>query len=294
MFKTLAKIICVITICLFTTNCTSAENSTSSSNQNTSMQTTQTTKNSIDLSSYFENINGTAVFYTPDTNTYNIYNDELSTKQSSPCSTFKIFSTYVALDNKTIDPNNSLRKWNGTIYWYDAWNKDIDLDTAFKTSCVWYYRQVIDEIGQDTMQKYIDKFDYGNKDISDWDGKTNLDDDPRDLKGFWLETSLKISPLEQVQLLNRLFSANENPMALAKLKELMLVYEDNNTGLKIYGKTGYGVVNGENTDAWFTGFYEINNQRTYYSVRLDDPKNPQALSSTAKEIAINIIKNLNK
>ena len=32
------------------------------------------------------------------------------------------------------------------------------------------------------MQKYIDKFDYGNKDISDWDGKTDLDDDPRDLK----------------------------------------------------------------------------------------------------------------
>lgn len=83
-------------------------------------------------------------------------------------------------------------------------------------------------------------------------------------------------------------------MTLAKLKELMLVYEDNNTGLKIYGKTGFGKVNGENTDAWFTGFYEINNQRTYYSVRLDDPKNPQALSSTAKEIAINIIKNLNK
>ena len=59
-----------------------------------------------------------------------------------------------------------------------------------------------------------------------------------------METSLKISPLEQVQLLNRLFSANENPMALAKLKELMLVYEDNNTGLKIYGKTGFGKVNG--------------------------------------------------
>lgn len=56
MFKTLVKIICVVTICLFITNCTSAENSTPSSNQNTSMQTTQTTKNSIDLSSYFENI----------------------------------------------------------------------------------------------------------------------------------------------------------------------------------------------------------------------------------------------
>ena len=49
------------------------------------------------------------------------------------------------------------------------------------------------------------------------------------------------------------------------------------TGLKIYGKTGFGKVNGENTDAWFTGFYEINNQRTYYSVRLDDPKKSSSI-----------------
>ena len=258
------------------------------------MQTTQTTKNSIDLSSYFENINGTAVFYTPDTNTYNIYNDELSTKQSSPCSTFKIFSTYVALDNKTIDANNSLRKWNGTIYWYDAWNKDIDLDTAFKTSCVWYYRQVIDEIGQDTMQKYIDKFDYGNKDISDWYGETDPDDDPMDLKGFWIETSLKVSPKEQVQILNKIFTTTNDEYILTTLKDLMLTYTDDTNNLKIYGKTGYGVVNGENADAWFVGMYEYNSKVTYFAVRLDDPKNPQALSSTAKEIAINIIKNLNK
>lgn len=291
MFSYLSKILCVFTFCFFSVACTFTQNTNSNTNTNSTPSETTTI---VDYSSYFKGINGTAIFYTPENNHYTVYNQSLSEKRSSPCSTFKIFSTYVGLSSHKLDPNNSLRKWNGTIYWYDAWNKDIDLDTAFKTSCVWYYRQVIDEIGQDTMQKYIDKFDYGNKDISDWDGKTDLDDDPRDLKGFWLETSLKISPLEQVQLLNRLFSANENPMALAKLKELMLVYEDNNTGLKIYGKTGFGKVNGENIDAWFTGFYEINNQRTYYSVRLDDPKNPQALSSTAKEIAINIIKNLNK
>lgn len=291
MFSYLSKILCVFTFCFFSVACTFAQDTNSNTNTNSTPSETTTI---VDYSSYFKDINGTAIFYTPENNHYTVYNQSLSEKRSSPCSTFKIFSTYVGLSSHKLDPNNSTRKWNGTIYGYDAWNKDIDLDTAFKTSCVWYYRQVIDEIGQDTMQKYIDKFDYGNKDISDWDGKTDLDDDPRDLKGFWLETSLKISPLEQVQLLNRLFSANENPMALAKLKELMLVYEDNNTGLKIYGKTGFGKVNDENTDAWFTGFYEINNQRTYYSVRLDDPKNPQALSSTAKEIAINIIKNLNK
>lgn len=291
MFSYLSKILCVFTFCFFSVACTFAQDTNSNTNTNSTPSETTTI---VDYSSYFKGINGTAIFYTPENNHYTVYNQSLSEKRSSPCSTFKIFSTYVGLSSHKLDPNNSTRKWNGTIYWYDAWNKDIDLDTAFKTSCVWYYRQVIDEIGQDTMQKYIDKFDYGNKDISDWDGKTDLDDDPRDLKGFWLETSLKISPLEQVQLLNRLFSANENPMALAKLKELMLVYEDNNTGLKIYGKTGYGVVNGENADAWFVGMYEYNSKVTYFAVRLDDPKNPQALSSTAKEIAINIIKNLNK
>ncbi len=144
------------------------------------------------------------------------------------------------------------------------------------------------------MQKYIDKFDYGNKDISDWDGKTNLDDDPRDLKGFWGETSLKVSPKEQVQILNKIFTTTNDEYILTTLKDLMLTYTDDTNNLKIYGKTGYGVVNGENADAWFVGMYEYNSKVTYFAVRLDDPKNPQALSPTAKEIAINIIKNLNK
>ena len=144
------------------------------------------------------------------------------------------------------------------------------------------------------MQEYIDKFDYGNKDISDWYGETDPDDDPMDLKGFWIETSLKVSPKEQVQILNKIFTTTNDEYILTTLKDLMLTYTDDTNNLKIYGKTGYGVVNGENADAWFVGMYEYNSKVTYFAVRLDDPKNSQALSSTAKEIAINIIKNLNK
>ena len=68
----------------------------------------------IDLKNYFEGFNGTAVFYNPAEEKYTVYNKELSEKRSSPCSTFKIFSTYVGILTDSIDPQNSLRRWNGT------------------------------------------------------------------------------------------------------------------------------------------------------------------------------------
>ena len=130
----------------------------------------------IDLQGYFDGINGTAIYYVPENDSYMVYHKELSEKESSPCSTFKIFSTYVGLDTGVIDMVHSVRKWNGTAYWYEPWNRDIGLPDAFTQSCVWYYRQVIDDIGRTVMKRYIDEMNYGNKDISDWDGALNRDE----------------------------------------------------------------------------------------------------------------------
>lgn len=49
----------------------------------------------------------------------------------------------------------------------------MDFREAFRESCVWYFREVIDEIGQETMQKALDQISYGNCDISDWEGRLN-------------------------------------------------------------------------------------------------------------------------
>lgn len=284
------KILCIMLITLFTTSCTFANSaSENNSNNQTKLQIEQ-----IDLTDEFQGFNGTAVFFNPEKNKYFIYNIDLAQKQSSPCSTFKIFATYVGLMTGNIDYEHSTRKWNGTKYWYDAWNQDVDLDFAFKNSCVWYYRRVINDIGKENMQSYIDQLDYGNKDISDWVGVQNTNETLLDLKGFWIESSLKISPIEQTQVLNRIFlnlKQNHNDKITGEMKHTMLANEDKKLGLKIYGKTGFGRVNGENTDAWYVGMYEINNQIIYYAIRLDDPKNPNSTSAKAKEIAINIIKN---
>lgn len=261
--------------------------------QTSSTKSPQNITEQIDLKKYFDDLNGTIIFYNPENEKYIVYNEQLSEKPSSPCSTFKIFSTYVGLLTNHIDPENSLRRWNGTKYWMNEWNRDIDLDNAFKYSCVWYYRRVIDDIGQETMQQYVNEYNYGNKDISDWKGKADLYDKPQDLKGFWLESSLKISPKEQTKVLSKIFAdlkATNNQEVTNELKHLMLAYADNTTDLKIYGKTGSGMINDENTDAWFVGMYEVNGKTNYFALRLDDPKNAKSTSAKAKEIAINIIK----
>lgn len=243
----------------------------------------------INWQEYFNDVNGTAIFYYPEADTYVVYQKELSEKRSSPCSTFKIFSTYVGLDTGVIQMNDSVRTWNGTRYWYEPWNRDIGLPDAFRQSCVWYYRQVIDDIGQPVMQAYIDEMNYGNRDISDWQGDLNEGEPLTDLKGFWLESSLKISPKEQIQVLRRIMERPEKGELANTLKLLMLSRDDTETSLKVYGKTGFGRVDGKNTDAWFVGLYEKNGKTAYFALRLDDPDNPRATSDKAKAIALSII-----
>ena len=197
-----------------------------------------------------------------------IYNKELALTQRSPCSTFKIISSLIGLENGIIDPDNSVRPWSGEIFWNEDWNRDINFSDAFRTSCVWYFRQVTDDIGKVKMQNELNKLKYGNCDISDWEGKLNTNNNNRALTGFWIESSLKISPKEQVEVMERIFGTDSTYSERTQniLKQVMLISEENNTEISIYGKTGKaeGIV----VDAWFTGFAETLEGNKYFCVYL--------------------------
>lgn len=245
----------------------------------------------INLSEYFRGINGTAVFYNPTLNQYKIYNSDLSTKRSSPCSTFKIMSAYIALSEKIVTPQNSVINWNQKNYEFSDWNKDMNIREAIRVSCVWYFRALIDKIPPRTIAAYLQKYQYGNQDISDWEGNLNTNAKSSELKGFWIESSLKISPVEQVNFLAKLFGNGEKNTAVKNLKDFLSVSD---TPVKIYGKTGLGIKDDLVQEAWFVGFYEKNNQDIYFAVRLDDKQNPiedyrHKASQYAKQIALDII-----
>lgn len=244
-----------------------------------------------DWADYFEGINGTAVIYNPTRNSYQIYNQELALTQRSPCSTFKIISSLIALENGIIEPDNSTRTWSGEIFWNEEWNRDIDFSDAFHASCVWYFREVIDEIGKDTMQEELKKLEYGNCDISDWAGRLNTNNNNPVLTGFWLESSLLISPKEQAEVMQRIFGdhSDYSEKTLEQLKQVMLLPEQNETDISIYGKTGMGKAYGIVVDSWYTGFADTTDDRIYFCVYLGETNNQNVSSAKAREIAIKIV-----
>lgn len=245
----------------------------------------------IDWSHAFEGFNGAAVLYHPEEKRYEIYNRQLAQTRRSPCSTFKIISSAIALENGMIDPENSLRSWSGEIFWNEDWNRDINFDQAFRTSCVWYFREVIDEIGMDLMGRELDKLQYGNCDISDWEGRLNTNNDNRALTGFWIESSLLISPVEQVEVMERIFGnyPRYSKETQNQLKQVMLLSDQRVPEASIYGKTGLGMAQGIVVDAWFTGFADSDDGRIYFCVYLGETEGADVSSAKAKEIAVKLL-----
>lgn len=243
-----------------------------------------------DWSEHFAGLNGAAVIYDTSASRYMIYNPELAETRRSPCSTFKIISAMLALENDIIEPENSIHTWSGEVFWNEDWNQDIAFPEAFRTSCIWYFREIIDEIGPERIQDGLDRLAYGNCDISDWEGRLNTNNNNRALTGFWVESSLLISPREQTEVMERIFGTDTvcSEKTRNALKQVMLVTEPE-TVVPIYGKTGMGKAEGIVVDAWFTGFAERAEGNVYFCVYLGQTDDGNVSSKAAREIAIRIV-----
>lgn len=272
-------------------NSQSQKDSGNESNQQTVKNTNNTEENDasaaseiiVDYSKYFQEINGCAMLYHEPSKTYSFYNRELCETEVSPLSTFKIISALSGLENEVLENENSKMEYSGADYPVDTWNADLTLKKAFENSCVWYFRQVVDKVGQENMRAMLQELQYGNCDLSEWNG-SGVNPLP-ELNGFWLASSLKISPAEQITVLRTIFGTDIpfNAGHIETLKNIMYLTELDH-GL-LYGKTGSA-----DGKAWFVGFLEESGDRTYFAVYLDDMQNKDIISGNkAKEIAVNIL-----
>ena len=229
-----------------------------------------------DLSSYFKGYKGSFVLYDPSKNQYQIYNREMSEQRISPNSTYKIYSALFALESNVISTNTNNQAWDGEIYPHEEWNQNQTLATALSRSVNWYFQYTDREVGRKQLQDYFHKIKYGNEDLSG------------ELDSYWMESSLKISPIEQVQLLyafeeNQFGFKQENIQAVKQA-----IFIDEKKYGRLYGKTGTGMVNGKNVNGWFIGFVENGDDRFYFAINIQN-KDGQAQGSKAVEIAKQIL-----
>lgn len=245
----------------------------------------------VDWSDYFDGLTGAAVFYNPSAKVMTVFNPELANTRRSPCSTFKIVSALIGLEQGVIPMKYSTPVWSGEIFWNAAWNRDIDFHDAFRTSCVWYFRAVADELGKERIRLELNRLQYGNADISDWAGQLNTNDDNPALTGFWIESSLQISPAEQVLVMERIFGENTiyRQATIEQLRNAMRLPDLHINGWNVFGKTGMGKSADTAVDAWYTGFAEASDERVYFCVYLGQTAEAEISSIKAREIAIQLI-----
>lgn len=235
-----------------------------------------------DFEQYFaEYTTGTIVIYDETKDQYTVFNDLQSTNRLSPCSTFKIYNSMAGLETGVLDQKdeNTVLKWNGTPSpQFPAWNRDQTLSSATKNSVVWYFQEVATRIGTEKMQGFLNKIEYGNRDISDG------------LTTFWLRSSLQISAREQVDLLYKLYSGKlpVSPENVMIVKKNITLSEDND--VRFMGKTGSGLQDGKWILGWFVGCVEKQGKSYFFAVNIQAPDDANGIK--AREITKLILKDL--
>jgi beta-lactamase class D len=190
------------------------------------------------------------------------YNESRCQREFAPCSTFKIAIALMAFDKGILKDENTTYKWDGVDRGNPYWNRDTSATDWLKYSVVWYSQRITPQLGAPTIEDYLAKFDYGNRDISG--GLTN----------FWLGSTLKISANEEIEFLKKLWRDElpVSPRAMALTKKIMPV-EISPSGARLAGKTGSHSTT-TNSLGWFVGHLDGKQGEYLVAVNYTEDKPP--------------------
>ncbi|WP_289139360.1 BlaR1 family beta-lactam sensor/signal transducer [uncultured Brevibacillus sp.] len=229
-----------------------------------------------DLSSYFEGYDGSFVLYDMKADHFQIYNKKNSELRVSPDSTYKIYIGLFALETGIITKDDSALAWNGEVYPYAAWNKNQNVKSAMASSVTWYFEELEQRMNQKSIQTYLKQLGYGNENLSG------------DIGQYWQESTLKISPVEQVLLLKSLYTnqLEFHEKNIQAIKETIRLEEKD--GAILSGKTGTGSVNDKTVNGWFIGYVEKKGNTYFFATNIQNEDH--SYGSKAAQITLSILK----
>lgn len=233
----------------------------------------------IDLSSHFVGYEGSFVLYDMAQDAWSIYNREHASLRVSPNSTYKIYGALLGLEEGVITPEDSFMKWNGEHYPFPEWNRDQTLQSAMGSSVNWYFQEIDRRLGNSAVDHYIRKIGYGNENTGG------------SLSTYWMESSLEISPIEQVELLQKLYT-NSFGFHLENINAVKdSIFLTSSESGSLYGKTGTGQIDGRDINGWFVGYTESPDNTYFFAANIlaDD----EASGSNAAKIALSVLSEMN-
>ena len=188
--------------------------------------------------------------------------EDVCQKRFPPYSTFKVPNSLIGLQTGVVKDPDQKWHWDSAKYpvpenapggeYKQIWAQDNSMRTALANSIVWYYRELATRVGAKRMAGWLHKFGYGNQDISGG------------IDRFWLGSSLKISPEEQVRFLTKL-SRGKLPVSkehLALVQEILT--QEKADDHKLIAKTGSSF----SGEGWLVGWTESANGPCTFALHL--------------------------
>jgi beta-lactamase class D len=236
----------------------------------------------IDLMKRFYDLgtSGTFVAYKVDDYLIIASDKERSGKAQLPASTFKIPNSIIALETGVVeDPDKDVFKWDGVKRSIEPWNQDHTLRSAIAASAVPVYQEIARRIGAERMQKYLDLFEYGNRDIGGG------------IDQFWLTGNLRIDPVEQVDFVDRL---RRGVLPVSKrsqelVRDILPVTKAGDATIR--AKSGLlGAELGKPSLGWMVGWAERGSGQTVFALNLDvrEPRHIAARMTIAQQCLTDI------
>jgi beta-lactamase class D len=206
---------------------------------------------------------GAMVIYDLNKNAFTRYNAERCAQRFVPKSTFKIPNSIFALESGVLKDIDTIIPWDKERDpkkpWWDKfnWAKDHKLRTAIKYSVVWFYQEVARRIGANRMKGFVDKINYGNRDI----GKV--------IDRFWLDGPIAISADEQVDFLKGFYlgKLGVSKRSTGMVKEILIL--ENTPDYTFSAKTGGGDVKNGKALGWYVGYVERAGNVYFFALNID-------------------------
>ena len=234
------------------------------------------------------NVTGSITIYDLDKDLW-IYSDENDSKIGTlPASTFKIINSLIALETGIIKDEKQLIKWVGiqnvdTVrYGYrpDIY-KNMSLAEAFDKSAVWVHLEIAKRVGREKYKSYLKRCDYGNQDFSE----PGTD--------FWNFGAFKISPVEQINFLKKLYEGTLpfSKRTISIVKKIMVTEVGANYVIR--AKTGMGIL-ADQSIGWWVGYVETKGNVYFFSTRIrtDSTKFSAKFAGDRKALTKSILKQL--
>ncbi len=225
-----------------------------------------------------ETVNGTLIIASTSGNPIYVHNNDRASQRFSPASTFKILNTLIGLDTNAVESSDFRFQWDGQDRGLATWNRDHNLQSAYRVSCVWCYQEIARKVGRQHYSQALEDIAYGNAEVGD---RVDL---------FWLDGSLKISAFEQIAFLSQLYSG-ALPFSEAhfeELKEIML--EDKGPGYSLYAKGGW--TGPQLHIGWYVGYVESLKGSWLFAMNMDmfelkdAPLRKQLVTDVLKELEL--------